>query len=349
VLHLAGSTRRLPVVLLICAVLLITQVGGCAPAGGTPSADGQPGPVVAAPPATVVRVAYPIPILTMTGFYIARQEGYTAEEGLVAEMIQVRAGAAAQTMLAREIDFGMSAGTLLTARLRGAPFKNVFVGMDKPLYYLFAQPSINGLRDLLDKPIGVARIGTSTHVATMAALNSAGVPPDRVTFIANASSDQALAALQGGSVAATVVTPPGDVAAEQMGYRNLGFLGDYLDYLTAGLATHEDLIRERPELVRAVVRATLKAHRYMQQNREGTIAYLARFVDIDPVEAALAYDRHMKHLTADGLSTPERLEKILRGQQQELELDEPMAVDDAFDLSFTRQAIDELNRANWRP
>jgi hypothetical protein len=87
----------------------------------------------------------------------------------------------------------------------------------------------------------------------------------------------------------------------------------------------------------------------MQQNREATIAYLARFVEIDPAEATLAYDRHMKHLTTDGLSTPERLEKILRGQQQELELDEPMAVADAFDLSFARQAVDELNRAGWRP
>jgi NitT/TauT family transport system substrate-binding protein len=348
-LNLTGSPWSPPVALLICAVLLITQVGGCAPAGGTTPPAGQAGPVAAAPPAIHVRVAYPIPIVTMTGFYIATQQGYTAEEGLDAEMIQVRAGAAAQTMLAREIDFGMSAGTLLTARLRGAPFKNVFVAMDKPLYYLFAQPSINGIRDLLDMPIGVARIGTSTHVAAMAALNSAGVPSDRVTFIANAGSDQALAALQSGAVAATVVTPPGDVAAEQMGYRNLGFLGDYLDYLTAGLATHEDVIRDRPELVRAIVRAALKAHRYMQQNREGTIAYLARFVEIEPAEAALAYDRHMKHLTVDGLSTPERLEMILRGQQQELELDEPTAVIDAFDLSFARQAIDELNRANWRP
>jgi NitT/TauT family transport system substrate-binding protein len=344
-----SSPRRSLVVPLICVGLLVTQAGGCAPAGGARPSDAQAGQTVAAPPATRVRVAFPIPIVTMTGFYIAVHQGYTAEESLDAEMIQVRAGAAAQSMIAREIDFGMSAGTLLTARLRGAPIKNVFVGMDKPLYYLFAQPSINSIGDLLDKSIGVARIGTSTHVATVAALNSAGVPPSRVTFIANASSDQALAALESGAVAATVVTPPGDVAAEQMGYRNLGFLGDYLDYLTAGLATHEDIIRDQPKLVHAVVRAALKAHRYMQQNREGTIAYMARFMDIEPADAALAYDRHMKHLTADGLSTPERLQKILIGQQQELELDSPAAVDEVFDLSFARQALDELNRAGWRP
>jgi ABC-type nitrate/sulfonate/bicarbonate transport system substrate-binding protein len=328
---------------------LLLSVGGCAAPGGVGSSAPKAGAAAAAPPVTPVRVAYPIPIVTMVGFYIATQQGYTTEEGLAAEMVQVRAGAAAQSMLAREIDFGMSAGTLLTARLRGAPFMNVFVGMDKPLYYLFAQPSITSIGDLIDKPIGVSRIGTSTHVAAVAALNAAGVPLDRVTFIANAGSDQALAALEGGAVAATVVTPPGDVAAEQMGYRNLGFLGDYLDYLTAGLATHEDVIRERPALVQAVVRATLKGHRYLQQNRAGTIAYLAQFMGVEPAEATISYDRHMGYLTADGVSTPERLEQILRGQQQELELAEPMPVDEAFDLSFARRAHDELNRAGWRP
>jgi NitT/TauT family transport system substrate-binding protein len=347
-LTVAGSIRRGHLALVSCVILLLVQAGGCAPPGGLAPSAGDGGSV-SAPSATHIRVAFPIPIVTMTSFYIATQQGYTAEEGLAPEMVQVRAGAAAQSMIAREIEFGMSAGTLLSARLRGAPLKNVFVAMDKPLYYLFAQPSINGLGDLLDKPIGVSRIGTSTHVAATAALNFAGIPPDRVTFIANAGSDAALVALQSGAVAATVVTPPGDLAAEQLGFRNLGFLGDYLDYLTAGMTTHEDVIRDRPELVHAVVRAALKAHRYMQQNREGTIAYMARFLEIEPGDAAVAYDRHMKHLTTDGLSTPERLEQILRGQQQELELDEPMAVDDAFDLRFARQAVDELNRAGWRP
>src|SRR3712207_8641428 len=59
-----------------------------------------------------------------------------------------------------------------------------------------------------------------------------------------------------------------DALRSQMGFRNLGFLGDHLDFLASGLVTVEDVIRERPEVVRATVRAMLKAHRYMQQNRD---------------------------------------------------------------------------------
>ena len=36
-------------------------------------------------------------------------------------------------------------------------------------------------------------------------------------------------------------------------------------------------------------------------------------------------------------------------EQQELDIDEPVSPDDAFALSFTRQAVEELDRAGWRP
>ena len=300
-------------------------------------------------PATHVSVAFPSRVVTMTGFYIAVEEGYAREEGLDAEMVQMTGTLSAQGITARQVDFGMSAGALLAAALRGAPIKNVFVQMDKPLFYLFTQPEITTIGELAGKSFGINSIGDSTQLAAIAALSAGGVSPDRVTFIANITGPQSVVALQAGAVSGVVAAPPLDLAAERMGYRNHGFLGDYLDYLTSGLATHEDLIRERPALVKAAVRAELKAHRYMQQNREGTIGHMARFQEVGRDEAAEAYDRHMRHLTKDGLSTRERLEGILRDQRHELGVERPVTVEDAFDLSFARQANEELDRAGWRP
>jgi ABC-type nitrate/sulfonate/bicarbonate transport system substrate-binding protein len=170
-----------------------------------------------------------------------------------------------------------------------------------------------------------------------------------VTFTTNITGPQAVAALQAGAVAGAVVGPSVIVPVESLGFRNLGFLGDHLDYLSGGLATHEDTLRDRPALARAMVRAELKAHRYMQQQREGTIAYLARFSDTDPAEAAVSYDRYMGYLTRDGLSTPDRLARILEDQRQELGLERAPPMDEAFDLRLARQAAEELDRAGWRP
>jgi ABC-type nitrate/sulfonate/bicarbonate transport system substrate-binding protein len=240
-------------------------------------------------------------------------------------------------------------GALLAARVRGAPIKNVFVQIDKPLYTLFGQPEIQSLTDLVGKSVGISAVGDSTDLAVAGTLRAAGISPEQVTFVPNLNSSRAVAALQSGVVAATVTNPPVDLAAERLGYRNLGFLGDHLDYLTAGLATNEVTIRDQPALVRAAVRAALKAHRYMQQNRAGTIAHMARFQEASLEDAAATYDRWMRYLSKDGVSERDRLESMLRDQQRELGVDQPLPVDDAFDLSFARQAAQDLDRAGWQP
>jgi ABC-type nitrate/sulfonate/bicarbonate transport system substrate-binding protein len=300
-----------------------------------------------------VTVAYPATTVTMTGFYVAVQEGYTREEGLDAEMVLMNGTASAQGMVARQVDFGMSAGALLAAYVRGAPLRNVFVQIDKPLYYLYTNPDLTSVKDLVGKSMGVEAVGDSTHLAAMAALRAGGVDPGQVTFLNNVSNERAVPGLEAGAVAGAIVSPPFDGAAQRLGYRNLGFLGDYLDYLTAGLATHADTIAQQPELVQAVVRAELKAHRFMQRNRDATIAHMVAFQNVPPEDAAAAYDANLKYLTRDGTSPPETLGRILDLQRQMLASQGatagPASVEEAFQLQFARQANAELDAAGWAP
>jgi NitT/TauT family transport system substrate-binding protein len=330
---------------------------GAAPVANAAAAAPAPASVASAPaappPMRRVSVAYPATTVTMTGFYIAVQEGYTRDEGVDAEMVMMNGTASAQSMVAKQVDFGMSAGALLTASMRGAPLRNVFVQIDKPLYYLFVQPDVTRIADLAGKPVGIEAIGDSLHLAAQTALRADGADPATVAFIANTANQRAVEALATHAVSGVVVSPPYDVISTRMGFRSLGFLGDYLDYLTSGLATHADIIRERPDLVQSMVRAELKAHRYMQQNREGTIAHMARFQEMAPEDAALAYDSNMKYLTRDGTSSREVLERILQLQRQVL-LDQggtvsDVTVDEAFQLDFARRANAELDQEGWRP
>jgi ABC-type nitrate/sulfonate/bicarbonate transport system substrate-binding protein len=149
------------------------------------------------------------------------------------------------------------------------------------------------------------------------------------------------------------VSAPFDIVAERAGFPRLAFMGDYLDYLSSGLATHEDTIRDEPALVLAVVRAELKAHRLMQQNRAATIEHMARFQEITVEDAARSYDLNSRFLTRDGTSEPAVLERILRDQERELREQgiEPRAttVDEAFRLEFARQASEQLDREGWQP
>src|SRR5829696_8776467 len=252
---------------------LVLGLGLCAAGALACAAPGAPGGQPAGPTATLVEapratdsvsvpmrerrrisVAYPTNVVTMTGFYIALQEGYTAEEGVEAEMVRMNGTLSAQGIVAKQVDFGMSAGALLAASLRGAPIRNVFVQMDKPLFYLFVQPDIAAAVDLEGKPVGIAAVGDSTHLAVKAALRGLGADPERVSYAANLTGSQAVTALQSGAVSGATVSPPNDSMALRLGFRKLAFMGDYLDYLTSGLATHEETIQSQPDLVLAVVR-----------------------------------------------------------------------------------------------
>ncbi len=362
-------TARLAGLLVLLLVASSVLASGCSPPSGqgaTSPAAAAAAPPAAAPPASAaaaptaasrelrhIAVAYPTTAVTMTGFYIAVQEGFTTEEGLDAEMPMMNGTLAAQGMVAGQVDFSMSAGASLAAALRGAPVRVVFVQIDKPLYFLFTQPDIHSAAELVGKPVGIAAVGDSTQLATKATLKGLGADPEAISYVANITGPQSVAALQSGAVAGAAVSAPYDLIAQRAGFRNLGFMGDYLDYLTSGLATTEEHLQHDPDLVHAVLRAELKAHRYMQQNRAGTIVHLARFLGISPDDAAEAYDAYLRYLTADGTSKPEVLENILRDQRSALSEAGSEArtatVDDMFRLDITRQANAELDREGWHP
>src|SRR3954452_7865602 len=170
-------------------IIILTSAAAlaCAPASvpSSPGRDGAPAAEATRAPAEASRVlpareprhitvASPSNAIGQVGFYIAVQEGFAAEEGLDAEIVRISGTASAQTMVAKQVDFGMSAGALLTAYMRGAPARNVFVQIAKPLYYLFSQP--DGMRpaDIEGKSVGVVAIGDSTHLAAKAALRAYG-------------------------------------------------------------------------------------------------------------------------------------------------------------------------------
>jgi ABC-type nitrate/sulfonate/bicarbonate transport system substrate-binding protein len=347
-------------------VLASAAVLTCAPAS-VPSGPGGDGPLateVTRAPAEASRVlpareprhitvASPSNAIGQVGFYIAVQEGFAAEEGLDAEIVRISGTASAQTMVAKQVDFGMSAGALLTAYMRGAPARNVFVQIAKPLYYLFSQPDGTRPADIEGKSVGVVAIGDSTHLAAKAALRAYGVDPEGITYVPNLGGSQAVAALESKAVAASSVSAPFDIVAERAGFARLAFMGDYLDYLSSGLATHEDTIRDEPALVLAAVRAELKGHRFMQQNRAATIQHMARFQEISLEDAERSYDLNSRFLTRDGTSEPAVLEGILRDQERELREQgiEPRAttVDEAFRLEFAHQANEQLDREGWQP
>jgi ABC-type nitrate/sulfonate/bicarbonate transport system substrate-binding protein len=70
--------------------------------------------------------------------FVAIEKGYHREEGLTVEMIRAGGGIATQALMAGDLHFSTSAGSALSAMLRGAEIKVVYTNIDRPGYQLWS-------------------------------------------------------------------------------------------------------------------------------------------------------------------------------------------------------------------
>jgi ABC-type nitrate/sulfonate/bicarbonate transport system substrate-binding protein len=63
---------------------------------------------------------------------------------------------------------------------------------------------------------------------------------------------------------------------------------------------HADKIKKQPEVIKRVLRATLRAMNYIRESRADTTAMIVREFGMQPEIASLAYDKLLDLLAADG-------------------------------------------------
>ena len=85
---------------------------------------------------------------------VAIEKGYALEEGLNIKILMSGGGSATQVLLSGQIHFSSSAGSALSAALRGGPVKIIYTNQSRPTYKLLSnKPEIKTLQDLIGKKI----------------------------------------------------------------------------------------------------------------------------------------------------------------------------------------------------
>src|SRR5262249_36071726 len=132
-----------------------------------------------------------------------------------------------------------------------------------------------------------------------------GLDPDKdAKFISGGSGEGRLIRMQQGLLDAMVSSVPTDYLGTKLGYPILARSQDLFTYPFSGLTVHTKKIKEKPAEIKRVIRAGMKANRYMRENRDGTIPVLMSTYRIDKEVAAAAYDSFIKGFNIDG-SMPE--------------------------------------------
>jgi ABC-type nitrate/sulfonate/bicarbonate transport system substrate-binding protein len=290
-----------------------------------------PAPAQPALKAEIVKIAYPSRGVTVLPLRIAQVQGFFQQERLEAELIQMRAGITVTALTTGDLDFGAPLDSIIRASARG-----------QPLHYLVAKPQFATVPELRGRTIALNSFGSAEQLTLYAILRSHGIEPDKkeVQIVFLGDSPVRLEALKRGIVDATMVLIPHVILASNAGFKVLGHAGSFMELSTPGLGTTERLLKQKPDQVKRVVRAVIKAILFMRKNKEQSVRIMMSWLALDRDVAEKSYDMALDSFSEDG--SPSR-----KGLMTSIELagvKEEISIARVFDFGLLQEVQTELSR-----
>ena len=290
-----------------------------------------------------IRIGYPAPLGHFITLPLAQKKGFFREEGIEAQLVQIRGPAVQAALLNGEIDYFPGIGTMVSAAVAGMPVKVVACYVPAFPIMLIARPEFKSVQELKSKTIMVGGFGAAPHVIARMMLKHFGLDPDKdVKFVPGPSSEARLAAVNQGLVAATVATPPFDFHGKKLGLNILARSHELFMYPEGGLIASVKKIKERPDEIKRVIKAGIKANRYIRTEREGTIQFLTEWQKVDKETAAATYESVWKAYNDDGTLPEDGLRLVIEEVKKAAKVDRQVSMSDVADLSILREAQREL-------
>jgi NMT1/THI5 like len=193
--------------------------------------------------------------------YVADQEGFYAEEGVHVAMHDGTAWDIERLRRGATIGLGRA---MLSRLTDGIPWTGVTVNTHQPLFWFLGQGAMSSLQDLRGRRVAIHAPHTAPGCFGRIVLRRNGIDPDHdVTIIARPPDDYGmdLRRLRDGSIDAAMVgsTMAPEQVADDYGLKVLGWIGDYFQVPTVGIAVDPTYLSLDSPALHAVIRANRRA------------------------------------------------------------------------------------------
>jgi NitT/TauT family transport system substrate-binding protein len=289
-----------------------------------------------------IRISTPADAAHFT-MHLAQKRGFLKEEGFEAELVIISGPVANVALSNGDTDYFSGFGSALRAILQGLPLRIVACYRPTPHFMLQTRPEFKTVKDLKGKTIGVRAFGGGPDLVGRLIVKHFGLDPDKDVKWAVAGSDEGrYIRMQQGLLDATMATVPTDYLGRKMGFPVIVRSEDLFTYPFSGLTVSIKKIKEKPDEVKRVIRAGIKANRYMRANRDGTIPVLMSTYRIDKEVASAAYDSFIKGFNNDGSMPEDGFRRLLDDTKRLMKIDREVALSEVADLSILKEAQREL-------
>jgi NitT/TauT family transport system substrate-binding protein len=307
----------------------------------TLSVLGIPGGFLAG--ADQTRIAVTNPNMSFLPSGVALKKGFFKDEGLEVEIIRMNVPTIITALVTGDIGYTLLFGSVVRGALRGMPLRALASLLDGSTHALVAKPEYKSGKELKGKTVGIGNFGGTDEVAGRMMLKSFGLDTEKdLKFIALGPDRARLAALKEGLVDVAVIAPPADALGRQMGFNVLLRAYEVFSFPFIGVGANLKTIKEKPEEVKKVVKALVRANRFIREDKEGAVRVLMEWGKVEREHAVASYDSSWKVFSPDGNIPQEGLRMVVEQAKAELKLTREIPVNEIIDLAPLRAAQKEL-------
>ena len=277
---------------------------------------------------------------------LAEKKGFFREDGLQGEVIRINPTVALAALVSGELDYWTVIGNSAAAAIQGVPLRVLACYVPGSPSALIARPEFKSVQELRGKAIGLNTSGGALESVGRLIFKHFGLDPDtEIKFLPLGTNERRFSAMKQGLTAGTLGSPPLDFLGKKMGFVVLARAHELFSYPTSGVIASVKKIKEKPEEIKRVIKAGIKANRYVRQNREDTIRFMMEWSKTDKEMTTATYESVLKLFNDDG-SVPEKgLLLVIEELKKLAKVDREIAQSEVADLSILKEAQKELGIA----
>jgi len=282
-------------------------------------------------------------------FFIAKQNGYFAQEQMDVEVIAGRGNLCTMGLIAGSFQFTYSPSTFDAVVAGDVKGKVIYVAEKFLLHRFIVAPQIKRFEDLKGKRVAISGFGTLTDMLTREILNERGLKPMQdVMLLQTGGVAVRLAALLSNNVQGALLSSQQALAAMQEGYRNLEY--DPPPYLSHPLIAKNELLNNEKPVAHSLLRGTLKGHLFFGQKPEETLNVIQKVLRIDDRKVAReTYEDEMRRYNPGGGFEQNNMRKVIARARETRKMERKVEIQDVFDLSMAMEVEAGLKKTGWRP
>jgi NitT/TauT family transport system substrate-binding protein len=285
--------------------------------------------------------------VSFLALYTALHRGFFKDEGIELEIIFMPANLASTAVLNGDVDYNGAVTGTIGAAVRGQPMKVLLFTVSKPLLFLVSKKEIKDMKQLRGKKVAGSSPGGSATLIADKVLRHYGLEPgkDVALLPMGGAAASRYAVLETGVVDASFLSVPENIIALEKGFNELVFAGDVVEFPQNGFGTSEKKLKESPNEVYRMVRATLRGLQFVwdASNRDAVTNIMMKQWRVNDRRMAGEMSRHVNRvLTKDAYVKPESVQVLVDLARESAKVARPVSATDVVDYSFLDKARKEL-------